>query len=132
MTDYRKFFDKPYLGHWDLPDGRDVVVTIEKVEAGELHVPGKKPEKKPLITLRKTEKKMVCNATNSKTIAKMYGVNVEDWVGKAIALYKTTTNAQGGEQVECIRVRPTAPKPKKRPEEAPPADGGADDEGEAT
>lgn len=128
MTDYRKFFDKPYLGHWDLPDGKDVVVVIDNVEAGELHVPGKKAEKKPLLTLRKTDKKMVCNATNSKTIAKLYGNSVEEWIGKPIALYKTTTNAQGGEQVECIRVRPTPPKPRQRQADPEPGASDAPDE----
>lgn len=119
MADYRKYFDKPYLGHWDLPGDKDAVVTIEAVEAGELHCPGKKAEKKPILTLRNTPKKMVCNATNAKTIAKLYGTDTEEWIGKRVSLYKTTTNAAGGEQVECIRIRPIAPQAKAKRDEPP-------------
>lgn len=118
MTDYRKMFDKEYLGHWDLPEDRDAVVTIAKVEAGELHSPGKKADKKPIITFERTDKRMVVNATNAKTIAAMYGNHVEDWTGKRIALFRTTTHGPGGQTVDCIRVRPQPPKEAKKTEPA--------------
>lgn len=122
MTDYRKFFDKEYLGHWDLPDDRDAVVTIEKVEAGELHKPGaKKGERKPLLTFRGTEKKMVVNATNAKTIANLYGTHVEEWVGKRISLFRSKTHGPGGAEMDCIRVRPTVPQPKQKDSEPKPS-----------
>src|SRR5690554_4945273 len=95
MTDYRKFFDKEYLGHWDLPEDKDAVAVIAKVEAGELHNPGKKADKKPILTFEGKDKRMVVNATNAKTIAAMYGPHVEDWIGKPVALFRTTTNGPG-------------------------------------
>lgn len=109
MTDYRKLFNKEYLGHWDLPEDRDAVVTIANVESGELHNPGKKADKKPILTFEGKEKRMVCNATNAKTIAAMYGNHVEQWIGKKVALFRTTTHGPSG-QVECVRVRPQPPK----------------------
>lgn len=106
--DYRKFFDKELLGAWDLPD-RDVVVTISTAGGGELTGAGGRKTKKPIITFVGKEKKFAVNATNGKAIAGLYGVFVQDWVGKKISLYKTTTQ-MGGETMDCIRVRPQAPQ----------------------
>src|SRR5690606_16666272 len=82
MTHFNRFFDKEYLGHWDLPEDKDAIAIIAKVEAGELHNPGKKADKKPIITFEGKDKRMVVNATNAKTIAAMYGPHVEEWIGK--------------------------------------------------
>lgn len=113
--DYRKFFDKQYLGAWDLVDGsgkpRDVTVEIEKVVAGELVSEGNKKTKKPILHLRGKEKKLAANVTNCRTIAGMYGNDVRQWVGKLITIFPTTTKF-GKETVEAIRVRPTIPKTK--------------------
>lgn len=107
LAHYRSMFDNAYVGAWDL-DGKDVTVTIEKVTAGTL-TSQRGTDKKPILHFKGTEKGFVANKTNCKTIATMYGTNVEEWVGKKITLYATTTSA-GGETVECIRVRPQAPK----------------------
>lgn len=107
VPDYRTMFDNEYLGSWDL-QGRDVTVTIARVEArklksqrGEAH--------KPVLYFEGKEKGFVCNKTNGRAIAGMYGTKTEAWVGKRITLYATTTSA-GGETVDCIRVRPTPPE----------------------
>ena len=34
--DFRKFMDKNYLGSWDVPDGEDLVLTIDHVEQNEV------------------------------------------------------------------------------------------------
>ena len=42
------------------------------------------------------EKPMILNRTNCKTIAKLHGSpEVEDWVGKKIQIYATTTKVAG-------------------------------------
>lgn len=108
-TDYRSLYDKDYIGAWDLKD-KDVVVTITKVVGGNLVGQGGRKTKKPIVFMRGTEKGFAINATNGKTIAGMYGTIVENWVGKKIALYKSTTrNPNGDGDVECIRVRPKPP-----------------------
>jgi len=43
--------------------------------------------------------------TNSKSIAKLYGPFIEDWAGKKITLFASTTRL-AGETVECLRIRP--------------------------
>ena len=111
MTDYRKFFDKDFLGAWDIPD-KDITLTIADAKGGELTGPGGRKSKKPILKFEKTEKAMALNATNGKIIAGMYGVHVEEWVGKRITLFKTQTQ-MGGDTVDCIRIRPQVPAPRK-------------------
>lgn len=120
MTDYRSLYDKDYIGAWDLKDDRDVVVTITKVIGGSLVGQGGRKAKKPVIYMRGTEKGLALNATNGKTIAALYGPHIEKWVGKKIALYKSTTrNPNGDGEVECIRVRPKAPAEKAAAADTP-------------
>lgn len=117
MTDYRTFFDKDYIGAWSLPDGKDVTVTITRVTGGQLTGVGGRKTRKPVIYMAGTEKGLALNATNSKTIASLYGNHVEEWVGKRVTLFKTTTSF-GSETMECVRIRPKVP-PEKSAENAP-------------
>ena len=113
MTHFRKFMDNELLGAWDLPEDRDVTVTIAKVVGGDLVGIGGKKSKKPVVTFVGKEKKMVFNVTNCKALAGMYGNHVEKWEGKKISLYTSTArDPNGGPDVPCIRVRPTIPPAK--------------------
>lgn len=108
--DVRKMFDeKEYLFAFDL-DGRDVTVTISKVEPGKVGH-GNRATKKPILSFKGKRKKLAVNATNVKTIASLVGsFKASDWIGKTITLYPTTTSF-GGETVDCIRVRNRAGSP---------------------
>ncbi len=116
MTHFRTLYDRDYLGSWDLPENRDIVVTIEKVVGGELVGNGGKKNKKPVISFIGKEKKFVSNVTNSKAIAGLYGNHVEKWAGKRITLYVSTTrDPSTGGDIPCIRVRPQAPAAPSAP-----------------
>jgi hypothetical protein len=120
LTHYRQLYDRDYLGSWDLPENKDVVVTIERAVGGELTGNGGKKAKKPIISFVGKEKKFVCNVTNAKAIATMYGNHVEKWAGKRIALYVSTTrDPSTGGDIPCIRVRPQAPAPSSPTQQAP-------------
>ena len=128
MTDYRSLYDKDYIGAWDLKD-KDVTVTITRVIGGSLVGQGGRKSKKPVVYMQGTEKGFAINSTNGKTIAALYGNHVEEWVGKRITLYKSTTRSPDGSgDVECIRIRPKAP-PAKAAKEDPEIQGGATDTG---
>lgn len=107
MPHYKSFFDRDYLYAFDL-QGRDVTVTIDRVTAGELTSVGGRKTKKPLCYFVGKTKPLAVNATNGKTVASLYGTNTDDWKGKRITLYPTTTQ-MGGETVDCIRIRPIVP-----------------------
>jgi len=105
---WRKCMDQKYLGSWDVEE-KDLVVTIKAVEAGEVTGPQGK-QRKPLISFAEGKKQLVANATICKTISAIAGTNdVAGWVGTKVTLYCTETSAFG-ETVDCIRVRPQAPK----------------------
>lgn len=114
-------YEKQFVGSWDLPEDRDAVCIIERVEPGKVSN-GTKTERKPLVYVRTAkgplEKPIVLNATNMKTIANLYGFKVESWIGKPIALFKAQVPGVGGGVVDAIRVRPTAPAIPTRGEEA--------------
>lgn len=122
MADYRTMFDREYIGAWDIT-GRDATVTIAKVEAKRLKS-ARGDDLKPILHFEGKEKGFVCNKTNAKTIAGMYGNDTAKWIGKAITLFATTTSA-GGETVECIRIRPQIPRAangRKRTDPEPASD----------
>jgi hypothetical protein len=109
MSHWRSMFDNKYLGSWDLPEGRDCSVVIERVEAGVLTSQGGRSDKKPIVFFEGKSKGMALNKTNAKAVAGMYGNDTRKWAGKPIAIYVTQTSSPEG-VVPCIRVRPTPPK----------------------
>lgn len=129
-TDWRSMFDRDYIGAWDLL-GRDVVVTISRVEASVLTAPGGKKNKKPVVHFEGREKGLALNRTNAKTIAAMYGNDTSRWIGQRITIYPTQTTF-GSETVECIRVRPTVPRAGGKSNSKHDADGVVIDDAVAT
>ena len=125
MPHYKSFFDRDYIYAFDL-QGRDVTVIIDKVTGGELTSVGGRKTKKPLAYFVGKQKPLALNATNGKTIAALYGTNTDDWPGKRVTLYPTTTT-MGGETVDCIRIRPQIPNGAPAPTKPEPSDndGGA-------
>lgn len=110
MTDFRTMYDRDYIGHFDLPGGNDLTLTIKKVIGGELTAVGGRKSKKPIVHFQEAVKPLICNKTNGKTIAGMYGNAVEAWKGKRITLcVATTRDPSSGGDIECIRIRPKVP-----------------------
>ena len=108
--DFRKFMDKSFLGSWDVPDGSDLILTIDRVQIDEVKN-DRGTEKKMALHFRERDyKPMICNTTNAKAISKAYNsTKVEDWENKKISIYKATISAFG-QTTECLRVRDYAPK----------------------
>lgn len=112
-THWKALVDPRYFGAYALPNGNDLVVTIERVRSEEVTMMGGKKEVHSIMYL-KGQKPMILNVTNSKSIHKLYGPYIEDWSGKQITLYASTAK-MGGEMVECVRVRPSVPVRQKQP-----------------
>jgi hypothetical protein len=102
------FFDNKYLKAGDCY-GFDRVYTIKKVEVGSIGKDDEKKQRKPIIHFEEIDKPLVCNKTNARRIAALYGPITEKWLGKKISI-KATTCEMAGEEVECLRVC------KERPE----------------
>jgi hypothetical protein len=107
----------------------DLVVTIKRVTVEELGS-GAKKDTKPVLYFQEADKGLACNKTNSSTIAKLYGDDTDDWIGKRIILFSTDVEF-GGEMTRAIRVRaksplaaalaanPAPPAPQSQPAAAP-------------
>lgn len=110
-THWKKLVNPAYLGAYSLEPGKDLTVTIDKVLREMVTSTGGKKEECTVAYL-KGEKPLILNVTNCKTIAQLYGAFIEDWAGKKITIYATTTRL-AGETVECLRIRQKVAEIKK-------------------
>lgn len=109
-THWKKLSNPDYLGAYALDPGKDMILTIRSV--AEENVIGADGKKEDCIVMRFQEnvKPMIINATNAKTIQKIYHTPyIEDWAGCKIQLYVAQVKAFG-EVVDALRIRPTVPK----------------------
>lgn len=112
-THWKRLINPDYIGAYAIPEGEDLTVKIDFVQVEE--VTGSQGKKDVCSVMHLVgEKPMILNVTNSKTIAKLYGPYIEDWRGKLITLYASTTRL-AGETVECLRIRPQVAERKARP-----------------
>lgn len=112
-THWKVLINPDYLGAYSLPNGEDATVTIDYVQTEE--ITGAQGKKEHCTVARLVNQKpMILNVTNSKSIAKLYGPFIEDWAGKKITLYATTTKL-AGDVVECLRIRPSVAVFAKKP-----------------
>lgn len=91
-------------------DESDLTVTI----TGIANEPVTPDESKWVLYFQETDKGLVLNKTNTRTIAALYGDDTDDWLDRPITLYPTWVDFQG-KQVEAIRVRPKPSKAAKKP-----------------
>jgi len=94
-------FQSNFLKASDLA-GKTVTVTIESVDMEELGK-GRDKEAKLIIGFVGKAKKLVCNKTNAGTIAKLYGDETDNWLGKPITIAAREVEFQG-DMVWAIRV----------------------------
>lgn len=101
--------NKNYLGHFDLPNGDDVILTIAKADWEIVKNP-KTKDKQNKRVIRFVEKHdwvkpFICNETNAKMIFKMTEKKyMEDCAGDKIKIGLDKTKIMGDE-VDCLRVR---------------------------
>lgn len=104
-------FPSDYLKADDLK-GSNVTVTIESVSIEEIGQ-GQQKEAKLVLSFIGKKKRLVCNKTNAKTIAGLYGPEMDAWKGQSIILSPREVEFQG-DMVWAIRVslqKPTTVAP---------------------
>ncbi len=96
----------PHIEALDIGDrmGDELVVTFDRVE--EELIGG---EMRYVIFFAEFQRGLILNHTNSRSIARMYGGEVDNWVGKKLTLYRSETSFNG-EVKPCVRVRETKPQ----------------------
>lgn len=103
QTHYKTLMKKEFFGSHDLKG--DLTVTIREVKAKKILMGGGL-DKDSVVAYLEGQKPIILNATNLKSIEKLYGSFIEGWAGKQVTLYASTT-AMKGETVDCVRIRPT-------------------------
>jgi len=103
--------NKNYLGHPDLPNWEDLILTIKSWHWEEVKDPTRwSKEMKRIIRFEEYVKPFICNETNAAVIMKVTGVRfMEDSVWKKIQMYLSQTKFMK-QMVDCIRIRETAPR----------------------
>ena len=97
-------FPSKYLKASDLPDGQDVRVVISDVTVDAME---QSADEKPVVHFAGKQKGLVLNKTNSATIEAAYGDETENWAGKEVVLFGTSTSFRG-KMVPCIRLKVSA------------------------
>lgn len=103
-THWKRLTNPDYIGAYWLPEGQDVTVTIDYV-VREIITGNEGKKEECTVAHLQGVKPFIVNATNAKSISKLYGPYIEDWSGKQITLFASVTKVKG-EAVECLRIRP--------------------------
>ena len=108
MVSYRTFYDSKWLRACDLL-GEARPVTISAVAPGKV---GKESDEKSVLVIRfaEYEKPLGANITNANSIGRIYGPDIDQWVGKRVILFPTTCML-GEVEKECIRIKSEPPQP---------------------
>lgn len=106
--------DSQWLTWEDLPDGKDLVATIEDVQLFlDVKFEGGRTKDRMLGLKFKGGKRVLgLNATNRKTLVKMFGNLTGGWRSEKVALYVTQTQ-MAGETRNCVRIRDRGSKTAK-------------------
>lgn len=117
---WQLLYPSTYLGAADL-NGQDRTLTIRTLNVEELKGTDGKSQKVPLLYFTELDeegkkkglpadkiKRMVLNKTNARTIAGLYGNDIEGWRGKRVTLFSASVTAFG-EMKDALRIRPRVP-----------------------
>lgn len=118
--DIHSCFPSNYLRAADLPANRDVRAVMDAVEVETMQ----DGADRPVLRFQNKARGLVLNKCNAATIAAAYGPETDNWAGRAIILFVSSTMFQG-RQVACIRCRATtggAPRPTAPPPPEPELD----------
>lgn len=111
-THWKKLHNPDYLGAYALVPGQDLIATLDYVKNEIVTGPdGRKEECTVAHFKERGIKPMIMNATNCKTVQKIYRTPyIEEWNGRKIQIYIDNNIKLGKEIVEGLRIRPFIPK----------------------
>ena len=108
-THWKKYTNPDYLGSYAFQPGEEKTVTIKEVKRELVFNPNNGKEECTVVHFVEDVKPLILNATNAKTISKVWGTPyIEDWPGRKITL-KVKKISAFGEMVDAVRVSPDRP-----------------------
>lgn len=115
-THWKRLINPDYLGGYSLDPGKDMILTIGRVEKEMVTGPGGKKEECIVCHWQENEKPMILNNINCKTITKLLDTPyIERWAGHRVQIYFDPKVKFGGEVTGGLRIRPTLPEEAKIP-----------------
>lgn len=120
-THWKNLANYDYLGAYSLEGANvnEITLTIAEVRKERVTAPGGSSEDCVVAYFEENEvngvviKPMVLNKTNCKAIASLYSDFIEEWIGKQIIVFATTTKF-ARETVSCLRVKREKPVVQKK------------------
>lgn len=109
-THWKKLTNPNYMGDYSIPEGCDLIATIDYVAQEKVTGVGGKSEIEVVAHFSDGNKPLILNKTNMKTIQKIYKTPyIDDWKGRKIQIYYDPTVKFGRETVGGLRIRPFVP-----------------------
>lgn len=112
-THWKNLANYDYLGAYSLEGiASEITITISDIKKERVTATGGKSEDCVVSYFEEEEvdgvtiKPMVFNKTNCQTLETMFGPYIEEWVGKKITVFATTTKFQR-DVVPCLRIKNT-------------------------
>lgn len=119
----RKYYNSAYMGAYSIDTGAEPVLHIAEVLHGEITLDGGRKEEHVLLRFQEKSvsglsdvKPLLLNATNQKTLEKLYGKGADVLLGKPVKLYiDPAVRAVGGGKTEGVRIRSYCPETANLP-----------------
>lgn len=113
-THWKKMTNPNYMGDYSIPEGCDLIATIDYVRKEKVTGVGGKTEEEVVCHFSDGNKPLILNKTNMKTIQKIYHTPyIEDWAGRKIQIFYDPTVKFGRETVGGLRIRDFVPAQQK-------------------
>src|ERR1035437_1443317 len=106
---WKNFLDKDYLGSHNLEEGEEMLLTITKFVGEEKVKTADGDKVKIVLYFAENVPKMILNITNGTTLANLYGLHPDNWIGKKILVFATPVKAFGKVQ-DALRIRDFRPE----------------------
>lgn len=107
MNIYKNLGLFPYI-EGDSLLSKPTVLTMTGVANETVPVPSTNKTKEVVtLSFKETDKRLILNKTNARTIAKLFGGETDGWLGKPIELYSEAIKAFG-QMHNAVRVRKPA------------------------
>lgn len=109
ISNVKLLYPSNYLGGHDL-GGKEWTLTIESLDPRhKLRQKDNTFEEKPVLRFKGASKLMVLNKTNAERIAKLYGDELLDWIGKPVTLMTEKVYAFGKNH-DALRIKEVIPE----------------------
>lgn len=117
LTHWRSFFDNKHLGVFSLPNGNEITVTISSIQQSEERYVNEDGEEVIPVDLyfKECDLPMWLSIKNGDTIEQMYGMHIENWIGKQITLFAGDAVMRDGTIKKGLRVKNIVPQGMIKP-----------------